>query len=126
MENKFPFSSLFAPEDIKHIDHAGRRILERVGVKIHCKFSLELLEKTGVQIDNNTQIARFETGWLDDTLAQAPSQFILYSRDGVNDVYMGTGRVNFSNGGRVFRILDMGTGGTGSPCSEMWPTPLLW
>jgi trimethylamine---corrinoid protein Co-methyltransferase len=111
MENKFSFSSLFSPEDIKHIDHAGRRILERVGVRIHCKFSLELLEKAGVRIDHNTQTARFETVWLDDILARAPSRFVLYSRDGVNDVHMGEGRVNFSNGGRVFRILDMGTGG---------------
>ncbi|MBW2639452.1 MAG: trimethylamine methyltransferase family protein [Deltaproteobacteria bacterium] len=111
MENKFPFSSLFAPEDIKHIDHAGRRILERVGIKIHCRFSLDMLEKSGVRIDHNAQIARFEPAWLNETLAQAPSQFVLYSRDGVNDVHMGTGRVNFSNGGRVFRILDMGTGG---------------
>ena len=111
MEKKFPFSSLFSPEDIKQIDHAGRQILERVGVKIHCRVCLKLLEKSGVQIDHNAQIARFETAWLSEKLAQAPSQFVLYSRDGVNDVHMGTGRVNFSNGGRVFRILDMGTGG---------------
>ncbi|RZB37291.1 MAG: trimethylamine---corrinoid protein Co-methyltransferase [Desulfobacteraceae bacterium Eth-SRB2] len=111
MEKKFPFSSLFTPEDITQIDHAGRRILERVGIKIHCKVCLSLLEKAGVKIDNNAQIARFETAWLNDILAQAPSQFVLYSRDGVNDVHMGAGHVNFSNGGRVFRILDMGTGG---------------
>jgi trimethylamine:corrinoid methyltransferase-like protein len=111
MEKKFPFSSLFSPEDIKQIDHAGRRILEHVGIKIHCRVCLKLLEKSGVRIDHNTQIARFETAWLNETLAQAPSQFVLYSRDGVNDVHMGTGQVNFSNGGRVFRILDMGTGG---------------
>jgi trimethylamine--corrinoid protein Co-methyltransferase len=111
MEKQFPFSSLFSPEDIKQIDHVGRRILERVGVKIHCSVCLKLLEKAGVQIDHNAQIARFETAWLNEKLAQAPSQFVLYSRDGVNDVHMGTGQVNFSNGGRVFRILDMGTGG---------------
>jgi trimethylamine--corrinoid protein Co-methyltransferase len=111
MEKKFPFSSLFAPEDIKQIDHAGKRILERVGIKIHCRFCLDMLEKSGVRIDHNAQIARFKTAWLNETLAQAPSQFVLYSRDGVNDVHMGTGQVNFSSGGRVFRILDMGTGG---------------
>ena len=66
MEKKFPFSSLFTPEDIKQIDHAGRRILERVGIKIHCRFCLDMLEKAGVQIDNNAQIARFETAWLNE------------------------------------------------------------
>ncbi len=111
MEKRLPFYGPFTPEDIKQIDHTGRRILERIGIRIHCQDSLNMLKKAGAQIDYDTQIVRFETTWLDDVLAQAPSRFVLYSRDGVNDVSMGTGKVNFSNGGRVFRILDMGTGG---------------
>jgi trimethylamine--corrinoid protein Co-methyltransferase len=111
MEKKFPFSSLFTAKDIKQIDHTGRRILERVGVRIQDRASLDMLKKAGVKIDNDDQRARFETDWLDQVLAQAPSGFVLYSRDGLNDVHMGAGHVNFSNGGRVFRILDMGTGG---------------
>ena len=111
MEKKFPFSSLFTAKDIKQIDHTGRRILERVGVRIQDRASLDMLKRAGVKIDNDDQRACFETDWLDQVLAQAPSGFILYSRDGLNDVHMGAGHVNFSNGGRVFRILDMGTGG---------------
>ena len=111
MEKRLPFYGPFTPEDIKQIDHTGRRILERIGIRIHCQDSLNMLKKAGAQIDYAAQIVRFETTWLDDVLAQAPSRFVLYSRDGVNDVSMGTGKVNFSNGGRVFRILDMGTGG---------------
>ncbi len=111
MEKRLPFYGPFTPEDIKQIDHTGRRILERIGIRIHCQDSLNMLKKAGAQIDYAAQIVRFETTWLDDVLAQAPSRFVLYSRDGVNDVSMGAGKVNFSNGGRVFRILDMGTGG---------------
>jgi trimethylamine---corrinoid protein Co-methyltransferase len=111
MQNKFPFSSLFTQEDIQQIDLAGQKILDRVGIRIHSQSLLELLEKAGVQTDKDTQIARFETTRLNQLLATAPSRFVLYSRDGVNDVPMGEGQVNFSNGGRVFRILDMGTGG---------------
>jgi trimethylamine--corrinoid protein Co-methyltransferase len=54
---------------------------------------------------------RFEGDWLDEVLSRAPSRFTLYSRDNLDDLRLGEGMVYFANGGRVFRILDMGTGG---------------
>jgi trimethylamine--corrinoid protein Co-methyltransferase len=54
---------------------------------------------------------RFEGDWLDEVLSRAPSRFTLYCRDNLNDLRLGEGMVYFANGGRVFRILDMGTGG---------------
>ncbi|MGD8435695.1 MAG: trimethylamine methyltransferase family protein, partial [Syntrophobacterales bacterium] len=72
---------------------------------------LDRLKAAGAIVDQSEQKVRFESAWLDEFLAQAPSQFVLYSRDGKNDVHLGEGMVHFANGGRVFRILDMGTGG---------------
>ena len=53
---------------------------------------------------------RFERGWLDEHLRQAPPQVTLCSRDGQNDVSLGTSKVHFTNGGRVFSIRDGRTG----------------
>lgn len=102
---------LLSLDDQKRIDGAARRILERVGIRIKKKFFLDLLKASGARVDLNDQIARFPSDWLDDNLSKAPRQFTLHSRNGGNDLHMGTGKIYFSNGGRVFRILDLQTGG---------------
>jgi trimethylamine--corrinoid protein Co-methyltransferase len=111
MPTRLPPYRPLTPEDVKEIDHTSRRILERVGIRILEQDYLDRLEAAGAIIDHDSQIVRFEAAWLDEVLARAPSRFVLYSRDGKNDVHLGEGVVHFANGGRVFRILDMGTGG---------------
>jgi trimethylamine--corrinoid protein Co-methyltransferase len=103
--------SLLLPEEVQKIDLTARRILERIGIRVMDNAFLDILKEAGVQVDYGDQIVRFEAGWLEEILARAPSQFILCSRDGKNDVHLGKGKIHFANGGRVFRILDMGTGG---------------
>ena len=111
MGTSFPFLRLLTPEDLKLIDQTGRLILERVGIRIFDSSFLDRLKKAGAQVDYDEQRVRFEGDWLDEILNRAPSSFVLYSRDGKNDLHLGEGNVYFGNGGRVFRILDMVTGG---------------
>ena len=111
MPMRLPTYRPLKPEDVRKIDETARRILERVGIRILEKNYLERLQAAGARVDQSGQKVHFEAGWLDEILVRAPSQFILCSRDGRNDVHMGDGKVHFANGGRVFRILDMGTGG---------------
>ncbi|UCF00716.1 MAG: trimethylamine methyltransferase family protein [Deltaproteobacteria bacterium] len=111
MPMRLPPYRPLSPEDVRKIDQTSRRILERVGIRILEQSHLNILKAAGAIIDQSDQKVRFEAAWLDEILARAPSQFILYSRDGKNDVHLGKGKVYFANGGRVFRILDMGTGG---------------
>lgn len=71
---------------------------------------LDILEDAGARVNRKKKRVRFEPGWLDGHLRQAPPQVILYSRDGRNDVHLGKGKVYFTNGGRVFRFRDGKTG----------------
>jgi trimethylamine--corrinoid protein Co-methyltransferase len=102
---------MLSAEGVTEIDRAGRRILERVGIRILDSTYLDLLSGAGARVDHEAQRARFEGEWLDEVLSKAPLRFALCSRDGKNDIALGDGKVFFANGGRVFRILDMGTGG---------------
>ncbi|MBW2602716.1 MAG: trimethylamine methyltransferase family protein [Deltaproteobacteria bacterium] len=97
--------------EIDKIDRAGRRILKRVGVKILDRHTLKMLKIAGAGVDVKADRVRFSGRWLDKLIAKAPQQFTLYSRDGKNDLHLGSGKIYFGNGGRVFQILDMGTGG---------------
>jgi trimethylamine--corrinoid protein Co-methyltransferase len=111
MGRSSPFCRLLSDEDLRLIDQTGRRILERVGIRVLPSSALEKLQAAGAQVDADTQRLRFPGDWLDQVLSQAPSRFVLSSRDGENDLHLGEGNVYFANGGRVFRILDMATGG---------------
>ncbi len=111
MGTSLPLYRPLTLEDVKQIDQTGRRILERVGIRMRDSTFLDTLKKAGAQVDYSSQRVRFSGDWLDEVLSHAPSHFTLYSRDGKNDLHLGEGKVYFANGGRVFRILDMGTGG---------------
>jgi trimethylamine--corrinoid protein Co-methyltransferase len=105
------FFRLLAQEDIKQIDLTGRRILEEVGIRILDDGLVRRIESEGARVDRENQRIYLDGGLLDELIAKAPRRFILYSRDGRNNIHLGEGRVHFANGGRVFRILDMGTRG---------------
>ena len=111
MGMSLPFYRTLRPEDVRRIDQTGRRILERVGIRITDNTFLDTLKTAGAQVDYDNQRVRFAGDWLDEVLRRAPSRFTLYSRDGLNDLHLGENNVYFANGGRVFRILDMATGG---------------
>jgi trimethylamine--corrinoid protein Co-methyltransferase len=108
---KPPLYKPLAPDSLEQIDRTGRRILERIGVRIVDDRFLKRLAKAGAAVDHEDNRVRFPQGWLDEVLARAPSRFVMHSRDGRNDVRLGEDKVHFANGGRVFRILDMSTGG---------------
>jgi trimethylamine--corrinoid protein Co-methyltransferase len=106
-----PFFTPLGAEALKRIDQASRHILKKIGIRVHDADVLDMLKGAGAHADPEKEIVRFDEDWLDETLGRAPSEFVLYSRDGNNDIHLGEGKVNFANGGRVFRILDLGTGG---------------
>jgi trimethylamine--corrinoid protein Co-methyltransferase len=106
-----PVFKPLTPTDVRRIDQTSRQILERVGIRIKDDAILNKLKKSGAQVDNHNQRMRIKEELLDELLSRAPSQFTLYSRDGKNNLPLGEDEVHFANGGRVFRILDIATGG---------------
>lgn len=111
MAANMPLYRLLTPEELKRIDQTGRRILEHIGIRVHDSSFLDILKTAGANVDYDNLRVRFKGDWLDEVLHRAPSCFILYSRDGLNDLHLGEGNVYFANGGRVFRIFDMRAGG---------------
>jgi len=111
MTRSSPFYRPLTNENIRQIDQIGRRILEQIGIRIQGSTYLDILKAAGAKVDYENKRVRFDGDWIDEVLKRAPSRFTLYSRDGQNDLHLGKGNVYFGNGGRVFRILDMGTGG---------------
>jgi len=101
-----PFYKPLTPKDVRQIDDTAHQILEEVGIHICDGVFLDELKTAGAIIDYSNERACFPTDWLGEVVSRAPSRFTLYSRDGQNNLLLGSGKVYFTNGGRVFRILD--------------------
>jgi len=110
MGTSVPFYSPLTLGDIRQIDQTARRILENVGIRVYDSAFLDVLGAAGAVVDHVNRRAYFAADWLEEILLRAPLCFTLYSRNGQNDLHLGEGKVYFSNGGRVFRILDMEKG----------------
>ena len=100
-------TTILAPADIERIDDAARRILRETGVRIMDPGLRGRLAAGGAAVDEPTERVRLDARWIDLHLGRAPRLVTLFSRDGRNDLALGSGRVHFGNGGRVFQILDM-------------------
>ena len=111
MGMSLPVFKLLTSADVRRIDQTSRQILEHTGIRIKDAAILDKLKKAGAQVDRHNQRVRFKEKWLDELLSRAPSKFTLYSRDEKHDLPLGEGEVHFANGGRVFRILNIATGG---------------
>jgi trimethylamine---corrinoid protein Co-methyltransferase len=71
---------------------------------------LKVLKGAGCDIDTHKKRIYFPRQVVMDRVAEAPGEFILYSRDSKNDLNMGKNRVYAGTGGTAIRILDLETG----------------
>jgi len=110
MGTNLPFYQPLTSSDIKQIDDTAHQILEDVGIHIRDGAVLDKLKSAGATVDYETGRVRFRADSLGEVLSRAPSRFTLHSRDGQNDLFLGEGKVYFTNGGRVFRLYDEETG----------------
>lgn len=71
---------------------------------------VQVLEKVDCTIDRGKKRINFPRQLVNEMVAKAPGEFILYSRDSENDLKMGKNRVYAGTGGTAVRILDLDTG----------------
>jgi trimethylamine--corrinoid protein Co-methyltransferase len=98
---------ILTEEKIAAIDQAGHRILSEVGLKIMDTRLCQRLQKAGNPVDTASGRVFLKSAWLSDQLLKAPARFTLCGREERFDLKLGSGRVYFGNGGRVFQIHDI-------------------
>jgi len=101
-----------SPEGIDTIHNASLTILEKTGFAYESGLdaTIEMLANAGATIDREMKRIRFPRELILEAIAKAPSQVILYSRDGKNDLDLTEDKVHLGTGGAAVKILDMETG----------------
>ncbi len=64
--------------------------LQEIGIKVHSKPVLEILEKNGASVDYNTLVARIPGKMVNQALESVPKEFTLCARDPKHDLKIPT------------------------------------
>ena len=105
INNKSQFNTL-SESDLKTIYQRALNILEKTGVKFHCRQALDILHDTSrVEVDYSKQTARFSPAVVQDSIEKAPERIKMYNREGEEALTVGGEEVNFVPGSAALKIL---------------------
>ncbi len=97
---------------IETIHQKSLDVIEHIGLTFETDLDdmLDMIEEAGCKVDRKKARIYFPRKLVEEMVAQAPAEFILYSRDGKNDLHLGGDRVYAGTGGSAVKVLDLDTG----------------
>lgn len=98
---------MFMAEQIKAIDEASLRILEKAGILLEDEEMRAILASFGCVVDGRR--VWLPRKFIEEQLEQVPSQFILYTRDGSQPLTIGGEERTVTNSGVAPYIYDLET-----------------
>ncbi len=86
------------------------KVLRTIGVKVHSQMVLKMLADAGAEVDQKTEIVKFNEGMIKDALKKTPKSFTIASRDGKHDIRLPATTWPYASlGGLASWIEDYGT-----------------
>jgi len=86
--HNLPVYELVDEEGLELIHQTSLRILSEIGVAFYDDEALEILRRQGAEVDE-ASVARFDPALVEETIANAPQQFIQLARNPANQVMIG-------------------------------------
>jgi trimethylamine--corrinoid protein Co-methyltransferase len=102
--------NIFTDEEIYDIHLATLEVLEKTGVLVDDPEALEIFHGGGATIDMENKIVRIPPCLVEDGVRSCPPKLILYGRRPNNDVVLENNRIAFSNFGGAINLVDPYTG----------------
>jgi trimethylamine--corrinoid protein Co-methyltransferase len=97
--NPYPPIEPLSADQIEAIHEASLRILREIGMRVLLPEARAILREAGADVDEASQVVRFERGLVERALATVPAEFTLHARNPAHDIVMGGRHVNFGTVG---------------------------
>ncbi|MHB1457513.1 MAG: trimethylamine methyltransferase family protein [Armatimonadota bacterium] len=104
--------AVLSENEIKQIHEASLHILAHSGVKIYNKQMLQLLREAGLDVDLESNLARFSRECIENAINSIPSTFNVYDREGKFAFTLGDGYSRVAAGHNAVFWFDSETGQT--------------
>jgi trimethylamine--corrinoid protein Co-methyltransferase len=102
--------NIFTREELDEIHFATLEVLEHTGLLIDNDEALEMFHGAGATVDRQKRIVKMPPYLVEDAIRSAPSKLFLAGRNPKNDFIMEGNRVGFTNFGEGVFIIDPYTG----------------
>jgi len=94
---------------IKRIHEASLQVLERTGIEVLPSECREIFRRAGARIDEANNRVFIPRRMVEDALSTARHEVLLAGRDSRHDIVLGGRRVHMGTGGAAVKVLDLET-----------------
>ncbi len=116
---RHPPFELLSAEAIEDIHQASLEILRETGMLVLSADARRRFADAGCDVDEDSQLVRFDNAMLEETLATAPSSFRLRARNPERNLVIGYGHGVFTSVGGPAYVMDMDKGRRNGTYDEM-------
>ena len=98
--------NVFSDDELYEIHLATLEVLEKTGVFVEDPEALAVFDGGGAHIDPAKKVVKFPPYLVEDAIRSAPAKFVAAGRVPQNDVVLEANRISFTNFGEGIMIVD--------------------
>ncbi len=106
---------MFSEDELEEIHLATLEVLEKTGVFVEDPEAFAIFEKAGAIVDSDKKIVKLHPYLVEEAIQSAPSKLFLAGRNPKNDVILESNRVGFTTFGEGVKVRDPYTGELRAP-----------
>ena len=108
--NPFPPMEPLSADQIEAIHLASLRVLAEHGMRVHSARAREVYRAAGNRVDESEQMVYLDPGYVQQAVAQAPSQYTYSARNPARSLTIGGNHINFAPVGGPSFVSDLDRG----------------
>ena len=102
--------NILTDDELQEIHYGTLEVLNETGIFIEDESALDYFEQGGADVDRDTKVVKIPPYVVEDAIRSAPSKVVLYGRDPKHDIVLESTRVHFTNFSEGVMINDPYTG----------------
>jgi trimethylamine--corrinoid protein Co-methyltransferase len=110
--------NILTDDELNEIHLGTLEVLDQTGVFVEDDAALECFENGGARVDRETRIVRIPPYMVEEAIRSAPAKVVLAGRDPKHDIVLESNRVHFTNFSEGVKINDLQTGENRTPVKQ--------
>jgi trimethylamine--corrinoid protein Co-methyltransferase len=110
--------NILTDHDVKEIHLGTLEILDQTGVFVEDEKALDCFESGGARVDRKHRMVQIPPRLVEEAISSAPSKVILAGRDPKHDLVLEGDRVHFTNFSEGVKVNDLQTGENRTPIKQ--------
>ncbi len=110
--------NVLTDDEVNEIHLGTLELLDRTGVFVEDEKALDCFESGGARVDRESKMVQIPPGLVEEAICSAPSKVILAGRDPKHDLVLEGRRVHFTNFSEGVKVNDLQTGENRIPVKQ--------